>query len=186
MEKRIPFRNREEFREWLKQNHNKSDGFWLVYSKVKGEQTIRYEESLEEALCFGWIDNIIKSIDERTYMRRFTPRRKNSIWSEKNKGIAQRLIKEGRMTEWGFKAIEEGKRAGKWDSSNHFELTDAKIKEFEAFIQPFEKAYQNYLGMSLSHRKQYFIYYFEAKKEETRASRLRKIVEMLEMNRGFM
>jgi uncharacterized protein YdeI (YjbR/CyaY-like superfamily) len=115
MENELFFRDREEFRKWLCENHDKSSGIWMVFGKAKDLVTIKAEEALEEALCFGWIDGQINSIDQEKYLKRFTPRRKGSNWSEKNRKTAEMLISSGRMTESGFNAIAEAKRTGKWD-----------------------------------------------------------------------
>ncbi len=99
-------RNRDEFRQWLMNNHATQKEIWLViYKKTSGEPSITYEEAVEEALCFGWIDSSMKSLDPRMYIQRFTPRRKGSNWSEANEFKARRLVAEGKMTEAGRAAL---------------------------------------------------------------------------------
>ena len=96
----------EEWREWLAQHHRDRSEIWLVYyKKTSGKTGISYEESVEEALCFGWIDGAIKGIDAHTYAGRFTPRRSKSPWSESNRARVTRLLREGRMTEAGLAAL---------------------------------------------------------------------------------
>ena len=91
----VYFKDRKEWREWLSKNHNIEAGIWLVYYKKEtGRTSIEYDDSVEEALCFGWIDSIIKKIDEEKYVRKFTPRKPNSRWSESNKRRVEKMIKE--------------------------------------------------------------------------------------------
>ena len=91
-----------DFRHWLEENHQTKKEIWLViYKKSSGKVGIRYEEAVEEALCFGWIDGVMKSLDAEKYAQRFSPRRKGSHWTETNHAIVRRLIVEGRMTEAG-------------------------------------------------------------------------------------
>ncbi len=97
-----------EFREWLKANHRSKQEIWLVqYKKAAKKPSIRYEEAVEEAICFGWIDSFEKGIDAERYATRFTPRRRKSNWTETNKERARRLIAEGRMTEAGLASLPE-------------------------------------------------------------------------------
>ena len=97
---------REEWREWLAQHHDEFREIWLVYyKKTSGKTGISYEESVEEALCFGWIDGAIKGIDKETYAGRFTPRRAKSPWSDSNRERVARLLRNGRMTEAGIKVL---------------------------------------------------------------------------------
>ena len=95
----LTFDTREAWRAWLRQHHTTATEAWLVHSKKRAAQRwIGYEEAVEEALCFGWIDGRLQSIDEETYALRYSPRRRGSIWAESNKRRVQRLIDEGRMT----------------------------------------------------------------------------------------
>src|SRR3972149_4601718 len=98
MAEQVVFSDRQEFREWLYANHSISKGVWLVFSKVNSLKTLKAGEALEEALCFGWIDGQIKSLDEEKYVKKFTPRTKDSKWSDVNRILASRLIERGRMT----------------------------------------------------------------------------------------
>lgn len=98
--------SRQEWRAWLAQHHAGRREIWLVYyKKDSGKTGISYEESVEEALCFGWIDGAIKGIDEEKYAGRFTPRRPKSPWSASNRVRVARLLEEGRMTEAGLAAL---------------------------------------------------------------------------------
>jgi uncharacterized protein YdeI (YjbR/CyaY-like superfamily) len=97
---------RDEWREWLTQHHDQYREIWLVYyKKTSGKTGISYEEAVEEALCFGWIDGAIKGIDKETYAGRFTPRRAKSPWSDSNRERVARLLRDGRMTEAGIAVL---------------------------------------------------------------------------------
>jgi uncharacterized protein YdeI (YjbR/CyaY-like superfamily) len=97
---------RHEWREWLEQHHHEHKEIWLIYfKKTSGKAGISYEESVEEALCFGWIDGAIKGIDLEKYAGRFTPRRAKSPWSDSNRERVARLIRDGRMTEAGLAVL---------------------------------------------------------------------------------
>jgi uncharacterized protein YdeI (YjbR/CyaY-like superfamily) len=98
--------SRLEWREWLAQHHHDYREIWLIYyKKTSGKTGITYEESVEEALCFGWIDGAIKGIDSETYAGRFTPRRPKSPWSDSNRERVARLLREGRMTGAGLAVL---------------------------------------------------------------------------------
>lgn len=97
-----------EFRRWLEDNHQTSKEIWLVmYKKASGKKGISYEESIDEALCFGWIDGTLKSMDTESYAQRFSPRRKGGNWTETNRAKARRLIAEGRMSAAGRAALPQ-------------------------------------------------------------------------------
>jgi uncharacterized protein YdeI (YjbR/CyaY-like superfamily) len=98
----------EEFRKWLEENHNSKKEIWLIqYKKAAKKPSIHYVGAVEEALCFGWIDGVQKSMDAERYALRFSPRRPRSNWTETNKERARRLIAEGRMTEAGRASLPE-------------------------------------------------------------------------------
>jgi uncharacterized protein YdeI (YjbR/CyaY-like superfamily) len=102
-----------EWREWLALHHAEKKEIWLVYyKKTSGKTGITYEESVEQALCFGWIDGAIKGIDKDTYAGRFTPRRAKSPWSESNRVRVARLVRDGGMTEAGLAVLPDDLRAG--------------------------------------------------------------------------
>jgi uncharacterized protein YdeI (YjbR/CyaY-like superfamily) len=98
--------NREDFRKWLEENHSSKKEIWLIqYKKAARKPSINYMEAVEEALCFGWIDNTEKSIDTERYATRFSPRRPKSNWTDTNKERARKLIAVGKMTEAGFATL---------------------------------------------------------------------------------
>lgn len=109
------FRDRAAWRRWLTANHDKSSEIWLsYYKKGTGKKSVTYDEALEEALCYGWIDSTVRALDSERYMQRWTPRKSGSIWSAKNKKSLARLSAEGRMHEAGLAKVREAKRDGSW------------------------------------------------------------------------
>jgi len=109
--KQLYLTDRDQWRDWLSVNHAAEAGIWLVfYKKETSRLTIAYEAAVEEAICFGWIDSIIKKIDTARYARKFTPRTDKSKWSPLNKKRASKMIKERRMTEVGLAKIKKGER----------------------------------------------------------------------------
>lgn len=186
MDEQILFTDREEFRKWLLENHNVSKGIWLVFSKTNKLKTIRADEALEEALCFGWIDGQFNSIDNEKYLKKFTPRRKGSKWSDKNKSIANRLIENGKMTEYGIMAVEQAKKSGTWDIAKEEPISDSQIEILTDALKGAEPALSNFMKMPLSVRRTYTTAYLDAKKEETRIKRLEKIIERLNENKKPM
>lgn len=118
----MEFANREEFRKWLAEHCLASDGVWLLFGKAGGPQTIKAAEALEEALCFGWIDGQMQSIDDKTYRKYFARRREKSKWSEKNKALVKSLEERGLMTDFGRQKIEEARQNGQWDAPKALSL----------------------------------------------------------------
>jgi uncharacterized protein YdeI (YjbR/CyaY-like superfamily) len=114
----IHFATAAEWRAWLERHHPTEADVWLlIYKKHSGTPSVTVDQAVEEALCFGWIDSSMQPIDEERYALRFTPRRKGSNWSERNKGRVATLIEEGRMTEAGLAMIQEAKQSGRWDNA---------------------------------------------------------------------
>lgn len=186
MEERILFADRNEFRMWLQENHDSHKGIWVVFSKTNKVSSLKAEEALEEALCFGWIDGQLLSIDEDQYQKKFTPRRKGSQWSEKNKKLTKKLIDNETMTEFGILAIEQAKKDGTWDATKGEPITDAQIDMLIDALKGSDLALSNFLKMSPSIRRTYTALYLDAKKEETRIKRLAKIIERLNENKKPM
>jgi len=186
MDEQLLFINRVQFREWLVNNHLSSKGIWLVFGKAGKLDAVNPEEALEEALCFGWIDGQINSIDEVKYIKKFTPRRKGSKWSEKNKGIAAKLIEEGLMTKNGFEAIDQAKREGTWDAPKVEPVSDEQISILVEALRGVEPAFSNFENMSRSVRKTYAMHYLSAKSEDTRKRRLEQIIGRLNENKKPM
>ena len=159
----------EEWRKWLKQNHRKVDEVWLVfYKKGAGEQSLDYDSALDEALCYGWIDSIIKKIDDTKYARKFTPRNEVSKWSEINKKRVERLIKDGRMTEAGLAVVKAAKANGCWDKSDRPPTIPKVSPELIIALKRNKKAAANFDQLAPSHQKQYIMWIATAKRPETK------------------
>lgn len=186
MEDEVMFESRDEFREWLIRNHNVSKGIWMVFGKAGKLKTIKPDEALEEALCFGWIDSQFKSINEDKYLKKFTPRRKGSKWSEKNKNLVKKLIESGKMTEFGMAAVEEAKKSGNWDAPKAKPINDEQVGILICALSGSEIALSNFMKMPDSVKKTYTALYLDAKKEDTRKRRLEKIIERLNENKKPM
>ena len=140
----MEFANREEFRKWLCDNCLSNEGIWLLFGKAGGSKTIKAGEALEEALCFGWIDGQMQSIDDKTYKKYFSMRREKSKWSEKNKALVKSLEERGLMTDFGRKKIEEAKENGQWDAPKPAAVTEEQIACVSALLEGYEPACKNW------------------------------------------
>lgn len=178
----MEFANREEFRQWLSDHCRSNAGVWLPFGKAGGPKTIKASEALEEALCFGWIDGQMQSIDGKTYRKYFSPRRENSKWSEKNKALVKSLEEQGLMTDWGREKIEEARKNGQWDASKTPAVTEEQIAFLSALLKEYEPAYANFQAMSLSVKKTYTRAYFDAKTDAGREKRIAWMVDRLNKN----
>lgn len=178
----IEFANREEFRKWLSENCLSSTGVWLLFGKASGPKTIKAGEALEEALCFGWIDGQMQSINDKTYKKYFSMRREKSKWSEKNKALVKSLEERGLMTDFGRKKIEEAQKNGQWYAPNPMAVTEEQIACLSALLEGHEPACTNFHAMSLSVKKTYTRAYFDAKTDAGREKRIAWIVERLNQN----
>lgn len=178
----LKFLDREEFREWLCSHCQSEDGVWLLFGKAGGPKTLKAEEALEEALCFGWIDGQMQSIDDQTYRKYFSMRRDKSKWSEKNKKLVKKLEEQGIMTDFGRKKIEEAKSNGQWDAPKPAAVTEEQIACVCALLEGYEPARTNFQAMSLSVKKTYTRAYFDAKTDAGREKRIAWMVDRLNKN----
>ncbi|MDD2436700.1 MAG: YdeI/OmpD-associated family protein [Massilibacteroides sp.] len=179
---RILFADKEAFRAWLSENHSTNEGIWLIFGKKNGPKTLTADEAVEEALCFGWIDSQMKSIDDKTYIEYFCPRRKNSKWSERNKTTIVLLETQGRMTDHGRTKVEEAKKNGRWNAQTPPSVSEDQIAVFARKLEGIEPAYSNFTAMSFSVRRTYTLWYLDAKSEQTKITRFDRIVERLNKN----
>jgi len=172
--------NRSEWREWLEKNHHSSPGVWAVfYKKHSNIPTLDYEDFVEEALCFGWIDSIIKKLDEERYARKVTPRRPGSAWSELNKKRVLKLEKARLMTDAGRKVIHAAKKAGKWNITGMPEINVEMVSEFQNALDHNHKAKSFFEQLTLSYQKRYLLWIQMAKKPDTRNRRIREAIDLL-------
>lgn len=182
----LSFSTQTDWHQWLDKNHTNENGLWLrIYKKQSKVQTVSYAEALDEALCYGWIDGQKKKYDEHSYLQKFTPRRKNSLWSKRNVEYITRLIEAERMQPSGLKEVEDAQADGRWekayDSPSKMETPDdllkelAKNKKAETFFKTLNKTNTYAINWRLQ----------TAKKPETRQRRMQKILKMLEKGKKF-
>lgn len=176
---------RDDWRVWLQENHAREKEIWLgFFRKRTGRPSIPYEETVEEALCFGWVDSIIKNIDDERYARKFTPRKDGAVWSQLNKARAEKMIRQGRMAEAGLAKIVAAKRNGEWQVAHNpprFEISNMP-SELEEMLSGNQKARKNFEKLASSDRRRYVVWVAVAKQSETRVRRAKEAVSLLEKN----
>jgi uncharacterized protein YdeI (YjbR/CyaY-like superfamily) len=173
--------DRGQWRDWLSKNHAAEAGIWLIfYKKETSKPSIEYEAAVEEALCFGWIDSIIKKIDAEKYARKFTPRSDKSRWSALNKKRVTKMIKEGRMTKVGLAKIETAKKTGLWDRDNRSQISFDVPPEFTKALARNKKAKESFDKLATTYRKRYIAWISVAKRPETKKRRIEESIALLE------
>ena len=174
----LTFENRDEWRQWLVANHSNEEEAWLVhYKKGAARAGLTYDHGVEEALCFGWIDGKLKSIDSEKFMLRYTPRRHDSVWSYSNVVRVERLIAENKMTDAGLKKVKEAHENGQWDAAIQREQVDVIPPELERVLRRRKGALSAYRGLPPSRKKQYIYWITSAKRVETQQKRIQTIIE---------
>lgn len=170
--------DREEWRNWLVQNHDKKDQIWLLfYKKHVAKKGMSLEDAVEEAICFGWIDGKLRRIDEERFALRFSPRKAKSVWSNINKQRAERLSREGRMTPAGMLAIERAKKTGAWSAAYTNRIKDTVPIDLEVALKENLKAWCNFQNFANSYRNMYIGWINSAKTEHIRKARILRVVE---------
>jgi uncharacterized protein YdeI (YjbR/CyaY-like superfamily) len=182
----VAAKSASEWRRWLAKNHEKSPGVWLrFYKKNSGIETITYVEAVEEALCHGWIDGQAKGGDAKSYVQRFTPRRPRSVWSKINTQRVERLTNAGRMKRAGLAAVATAKEDGRWEAAYDSAKTAAIPADFlkelvrSARAHAFFKTLNRTNLYSIAWRLQ------TARKPETRARRMKAILDMMGRQEKF-
>ncbi len=176
----ISFKSPKEWASWLAKNHAKSSGLWLrLFKKDSGVVTVTYAEALDEALCYGWIDGQLDKYDDKSWLRKFTPRRPKSVWSKRNIEHVKRLIDAGKMKPAGLEEVEAAKADGRWgrayDSPSAMQIPEdflnalSKDKKAQAFFETLNKANTYAIAWRLQ----------TAQKPKTRAKRVQAILAML-------
>lgn len=177
------FKNASDWREWLHKNHNSSTGVYLIFYKVSSPfESMRWEEAVQVAICYGWIDSTVRNIDEHARKQIFSPRKDKSVWSKLNKTYIEKLIAENLMHESGLSKIEIAKQNGSWNSLDHVEdliIPDDLAQAFDQNLIAFE----NYKNFSRSYRKGYLYWLNQAKRIETRNTRISAIIELCHQNK---
>jgi uncharacterized protein YdeI (YjbR/CyaY-like superfamily) len=173
----LNFANQGQWRMWLEQHHATEHEVWLIIFKKKYQNMgLALGQAIEEALCFGWIDSTLNTIDEKCYALRFTARKKVSTWSLSNINRVNKLIAEGRMTDAGLTKIKEAKENGEWDAAIQREQVDIIPEALLQALKEKEGALEAYKALKNSRKKQYLYWLHSAKREETRNRRIQKII----------
>lgn len=177
--RKLEVRNRDAWRRWLEKNHNKEKEIWLtLFKKHSGRVGISYVDAVEEALCFGWIDGIMKRVDEEKHVQRFSPRKPDSVWSLLNKKRALKMIKEGKMTEAGLKLVDYAKKTGKWQVAYSSKTKPKLPPDLKKAFKENNIAYKNFSAFSNSQQLAYIFWVLGAKRKETREKRIKVVIEI--------
>ena len=175
------FKDAKAWESWLAKNHKAADGIWMrLAKKASGIKSITYPEALEVALCYGWIDGLKRPESPTTWLQRFTPRRRRSIWSEINRNKALGLIAGGRMMPAGLEEIERAKRDGRWDAAYASPKAATMPPDFQKELNRHPKAKAFFKTISRTNSYAIMWRIQTAKKPETRARRIATYIEMLE------
>lgn len=170
------FKDRAAWRAWLEKNHDTKKELWLAYyKKNSGKSSVTYEEALQEALCFGWIDSTVNRLDEERFVQRWTPRKPQSVWSTSNKARIRKLIAAGRMAAPGLAKIKLAKKNGSWNKLNDIERIGrggGPPPEILAAIAAHPGLKEKFAGLSVSRRKMLSYWVASAKRPETIARRI--------------
>ncbi len=177
--KTLDVRNRERWREWLEEHHASASQVWLVFHKRHtGRASLSYEAAVEEALCFGWIDSIIKRLDDARYVRKFTPRKADSKWSSANRRRYAKLRADGLLTPAGLK------RAPTARSGDAPCPSDSVIPDYiEHALRARPAAWNHFEGLAPSYRRMYIAWIGSAKRQETKRRRLQEAIGLLAAGR---
>jgi uncharacterized protein YdeI (YjbR/CyaY-like superfamily) len=172
------FKTAESFYKWLGKNHDKADEVWIKIHKVgSGLKSITPKEAIDVVLCWGWIDGLRKGFDDKSFLQRYSPRGRRSIWSKINVDNVARLIKEGRMTEHGLRAVEAAKADGRW--ARAYRVKGNKMPaDLQAAIDAEPKARRTFDTLSAQNR---FALAFRTQNMKTEAGRRRKIATFVDM-----
>jgi uncharacterized protein YdeI (YjbR/CyaY-like superfamily) len=185
MVKRL-FRSQALWHAWLEKNHEDPDGVWVHFAKKdSGAVTVTYDEALETALCFGWIDGQLRAHDEKTFVRKFTPRRARSIWSKVNRAKAERLIESGHMRPPGLRAIERAREGGEWDSAYDSSRTATVSPDFQKALDKSREASAFFAKLDKANRYAVLWRIQTARSAAMRAKRIAELVAMLKKKETF-
>ncbi len=172
------FETDSSWRKWLHENHKESKGVYLIFYAVSHENSsMRWEEAVRVALCYGWIDSTMKSLGDGKRRQYFCPRKPKSVWSKVNKNHILELIEAGWMHESGLRAIEIAKENGSWVALDDVE-NGIIPADLQSSFDKNEQAYSNYLGFTPGQRKSYLYWLNQAKMQETRNTRIQEIIRL--------
>lgn len=182
----ISFANPAEFEAWLKENHTRTSGIWILHAKKGSERpSITYAEAVQCALCFGWIDGQKAKYDEQSWLQYFVKRKKNSIWSQINQKHVERLILEGRIQAPGLEAVEEAKRSGQWAAAYQPVSSREIPAELAKALADSPKAKAFFETLNSQNRFAFVFRVSSPKKEETRLKKVAECIRMLENGEMF-
>lgn len=177
----LPSASKKKWSDWLAKQHDRSTGVWLKLGKKdSGITSITYEEALDVALCYGWIDGQKKGFDDQYWLQKFTPRGPKSIWSKINTEKAERLIASGEMKSAGLEAIGAAKNDGRWDAAYASQKNISIPEDFQAALDNNKKAKAFFATLNSVNRYAILFRIHNAKRSQTRARRIQQFVEMLE------
>jgi uncharacterized protein YdeI (YjbR/CyaY-like superfamily) len=177
----LPFASKTKWAAWLAKQHDTSAGVWLKLAKKdSGLPSVTYEEALDIALCYGWIDGQKKGFDDQYWLQKFTPRGPKSIWSKINTEKAERLIAAGEMKPAGLKAVEAARQDGRWEAAYSSQRNMSVPEDFQAALDKNKKANAFFTTLNSANRYAILFRVQTAKKAETRAKRIQLFIEMLE------
>jgi uncharacterized protein YdeI (YjbR/CyaY-like superfamily) len=177
----LPFANKKRFADWLAKQHDKSTGAWLkIAKKDSAIASVTYEEALDVALCYGWIDGQKKGFDDKYWLQKFTPRGPKSIWSKINTEKAEKLIKSGEMQPAGLKAIEAAQQDGRWEAAYASQKNISLPEDFQSALDRNKKAKEFFATLKSAERYSFLFRIHNAKKAETRVKKIQQFIEMLE------
>jgi uncharacterized protein YdeI (YjbR/CyaY-like superfamily) len=182
----ISFQRASDFEFWLEAHHTQATGIWIqIMKKGSGLPSITYQQALECALCFGWIDGQKAKQDGNSWLQYFSKRKKNSIWSQVNRKNSERLILEGRMQSPGAAAIEEAKRSGAWDAAYQPTRSREIPVELDEALAKSKKARDFFEALDSHNRFAFVFRVSTARKEETRLKRVNEYIRMMENREVF-
>jgi uncharacterized protein YdeI (YjbR/CyaY-like superfamily) len=180
------FEDPQAFGQWLATHHQSESELWLkIYKKASGKKSITWNEAVIEALCWGWIDGVKKSLDAEAYLQRFTPRRPRSLWSRRNREHVEKLIATGRMQTAGMEQVKAAQTDGRWEKA-YAPASEMEIPaDFLAALETRPKAKAFF--ETLNRQNHFAIYYrlHTAKRPETRQKRFDQCLEMLDQHQAF-
>ncbi len=179
----LRFQNRDDWRAWLTLNHAAEKEAWLAILKKKSPRPgVYYEEAVEEAVCFGWIDGVMKGSAADHYYLRFTPRKPDSVWSVSNQQRVERMLAQGKMTEAGLAAVRTAMANGEWQAAMQREDVSSLPDDLLQALQANPTARDNFEKYPTSQKKMFLHWLASAKTEKTRQKRVQQIVEMAAIN----
>ncbi|MWV47353.1 bacteriocin-protection protein [Paenibacillus sp. HJL G12] len=174
-------KDQQEWEAWLEENHDLSNGVSLqIAKKNSGLATVSYAEALDSALCYGWIDSRKETLDESSWIQRFGPRGKSSMWSQVNREKVQRLTEEGRMRPAGIAAVDNAKKNGRWEKAYEPQSKNAPPEELRAAFESHPRAKAFYETLNSQNKFAIHFRIQNAKKEETRLKKTAEFIRMLE------